>query len=140
MRVVVKYKTAFRGDITVMKNTLLLAITALLSSPALAITFENDLFKDEHGVRNWQHLANTVGSILLILLIIVTIYLFIARRRAYKANRELTVIRNELEKRVQKRTATLDKSNQMLKEINRLLEDEVSKHKITANQLRASES
>lgn len=123
-----------------MKNTLLLAITALLSSPAFAVTFENDLFKDEHGVRNWQHLANTVGSILLILLIIVTIYLFIARRRAYKANRELTAIRNELERRVQQRTETLDKSNQMLKEINRLLEDEVSKHKITANQLRASES
>jgi PAS domain S-box-containing protein len=131
---------AFRGDIIVMKNTLLLVITALLSSPALALTFENDLFKDEHGVRNWQHLANTVGGILLILLIIMTVYLFIARRKAYKANRELTAIRNELEKRVQKRTATLDKSNKMLQEINRLLEDEVSKHKITANQLRSSES
>jgi len=65
-----------------MKNTLLLAILALLSSPALAYTFDNDLFKDENGVRNWQHLANTVGGILLVLLLIVIVYLFIARRRA----------------------------------------------------------
>ncbi len=112
----------------------------LQSTPALAYTFDNDLFKDEHGVRNWQHLANYTGGTLLTLLLIVTIYLFIARRRAYKANRELTAIRNELEMRVQERTATLDQSNQLLLESNRLLEDEVSKHVITADQLRSSES
>lgn len=123
-----------------MKNTLLLAILALLSSPALAYTFDNDLFKDENGVRNWQHLANTVGGILLVLLMIVIVYLFIARRRAYRANRELTAIRNELEERVQERTATLDQSNQLLLESNRRLEEEVSKHMITADQLRSSES
>ena len=123
-----------------MKNALLLAIMTLLSSPALAFTFENDLFKDEHGVRNWQHLANTVGGILLFLLLVVIVFLFITRRRAYRANLELTAIRNELEMRVQERTATLDKSNQLLLESNRLLEEEVSKHKITADQLRSSES
>lgn len=123
-----------------MKNTLLFAIMALQSSPALAYTFDNDLFKDENGVRNWQHLANYTGGTLLTLLLIVTIYLFIARRRAYRANLELTAIRNELEIRVQERTATLDQSNQLLLESNRLLEDEVSKHVITANQLRSSES
>ncbi len=123
-----------------MKNILLLAILSLLSSPVLAYTFDNDLFKDENGVRNWQHLANTVGSILLILLTIVTIYLFIARRKAHKANRELTAIRNELEIRVQERTAMLDQSNQLLLESNRLLKVEVSKHVITADQLRSSES
>lgn len=110
-----------------MKNRLILALLSLLlSSPALAYTFDNDLFKDENGVRNWQHLANTTGSILLILLSIVTAFLFVARRRAYKANRELTAIRNELELRVQERTA--------------MLVEEVSKHIITANQLRSSES
>ena len=124
----------------IMKNTILLAIMTLLSSPALAYTFENDLFKDENGVRNWQHLANTVGGILLVLLMIVTVYLFIARRRAHRANRELTAIRNELETRVQERTATLDESNQLLLESNRLLEEEVAKHLITTNQLRSSES
>ena len=123
-----------------MKHTLLLAILALQSSPALAISFDNDLFKDEYGVRNWQHLANYTGGTLLILLLIVTIVLFIARRRAYKANLELTAIRNELEMRVQERTATLDQSNKLLQESNRRLEDEVSKHVITADQLRVSES
>ena len=121
-----------------MKKILLLSILALQSPPALA--FITDLFKDENGVRNWQHLANWTGGTLLTLLLIVTIVLFIARRKAALANRELTAIRNELERRVQERTATLDHSNQLLLESNRLLEDEVSKHKITANQLRASES
>ena len=133
-------KARFEADSIFMKNTLLLALMALQSSPALAISFENDLFKDEYGVRNWQHLANYTGGTLLILLLIVTIYLFIARRRAYKANKELTAIRNELEKRVQERTATLDQSNQLLLESNRRLEDEVAKHVITADQLRYSES
>ena len=98
------------------------------------------LFKDEDGNRNWQHLANFTGSVLLILLSIVSVYLFIARRRAYKANLELTAIRNELEMRVQERTATLNESNKLLLESNILLEKEVSQHVITANQLRSSES
>ena len=121
-----------------MKHTLLLIILTLQSSPALA--FITDMFKDEHGKRNWQHLANWTGGTLLTLLLIVTIVLFIARRRAYKANLELTAIRNELEERVQERTATLDESNQLLLESNRLLEEEVSQHRITSDQLRSSES
>ena len=127
-----------------MKKTVLVAFTALLAitvlqSPPVA-TFIDGLFKDENGVRNWQHLANWTGGTLLLLLLIATIFLFIARRRAYKANLELTAIRNELEKRVQERTAMLDQSNQKLLESNRLLEDEVAKHVITADQLRSSES
>jgi PAS domain S-box-containing protein len=121
-----------------MKNTILLAILTLQSSPALAFTI--DLFKDEYGKRNWQHLANFTGSILLILLTIVTVYLFIARRRLYQANLALYAIQNELELRVQERTATLDQSNKLLQESNRLLEQEVSHHVITADQLRSSES
>ena len=121
-----------------MKNTLLLVILALQSCPALAFT--TNLFKDENGIRNWQHLANYTGGTLLILLSIVSIYLFIARRRISQVNRELTAIRNELEIRVQERTATLDQSNQLLLESNRLLEKEVSQHVITADQLRSSES
>ena len=114
----------FRGDIFIMKHTLLLAILALQSSPALAFT--STIFKDEHGIRNWQHLANYTGGTLLILLSIAVIYLFIARRKIFQVNRELTAIRNELEIRVQERTATLEK--------------EVSQHVITADQLRSSES
>jgi len=120
-----------------MKNTLLLVTLALQSPAALAIT---GLFKDEHGNRNWQHLANYTGATLLILLTIVTVYLLIARRRLRHANRELTTIRNELELRVQERTATLDKSNKLLQESNQLLEKEISQHVITADQLRSSRS
>ena len=121
-----------------MKNTLLLVILALQSSTALAFT--DSLFKDEFGNRNWQHLANYTGGTLLILLSIVTIYLFIARRRAYKANLELTAIRNELEVRVQERTATLNQANHLLMDSNQLLEKEISRHVITTDQLRSSES
>mgnify|MGYP001131798634 CR=1 FL=1 len=120
-----------------MKKILLLVILALLSSPALA---RINLFLDEDGNRNWQHLANFTGSTLLILLMIVTVYLYMTRRRLYKANLELTAIRNELEMRVQERTATLDHSNQLLLESNQLLEKEISQHVITADQLRSSES
>lgn len=120
-----------------MKNILLLAILALQSTPVLALT---DLFKDEYGNRNWQHLANYTGGTLLILLTIVTVYLLIARRRLRHANRDLTDIRNELETRVQKRTATLDQSNKLLQESNQLLEKEISQHVITTDQLRSSES
>lgn len=120
-----------------MKNTLLLFLLAMQSAPALALT---DLFKDEHGNRNWQHLANYTGGTLLILLTIVIVYLFITQRRLRRANRELTAIQNELEKRVQKRTATLDKSNKLLQESNQLLEKEITQHVITADQLRSSKS
>jgi len=122
-----------------MKNTLLLAILALHSSPALARAI-TDLFKDEHGVRNWQHLANYTGGTLLILLTTVTVYLFITRLRLRRANRELTAIQNELEMRVEERTATLDQSNKLLVESNQLLEKEIAQHVITADQLRSSKS
>jgi PAS domain S-box-containing protein len=122
-----------------MKNTLLLAILALHSSPALARAI-TDLFKDEHGVRNWQHLANYTGGTLLILLTIVTVYLFITRLRLRRANRDLTAIQNELEMRVEERTATLDQSNKLLVESNQLLEKEIAQHVITADQLRSSKS
>ena len=114
-----------------MKNKLLLAISALFaflilqSSPVR--TYIDGMFKDEDGVRNWQHLANWTGGTLLVLLSVVTVFLFIARRRAYKANLELTAIRNELEMRVKERTAMLNRSNQKLLESNRLLEEEIDR-------------
>jgi PAS domain S-box-containing protein len=121
-----------------MKKLLLLIFLALHHPAVLA--FSIDLFKDESGKRNWQYVANYTGSILLILLTIVLVYLFMARRRLTQANRELTAIRSELEQRVQERTATLDQSNQLLQESNLKLEKEVSQHIITADQLRSSES
>jgi len=122
----------------IMKKALLLFLLSLQSSPVLAFTI--DLFIDKNGNRNWQHLANYTGSTLLILLTIASIYLYLTRRKLRRANRALTNIRNELEKRVEERTATLNQSNQLLQETNQLLEKEIAQHVITTRQLRSSES
>ncbi len=121
-----------------MKKTLLLVLLALQSSSALALTIT--IFKDEHGVTNWQHLANWTGGTLLILLLVVSMYLHTARRHAHRANRELTAIKAELEQRVRDRTDTLDRSNRMLQDSNQLLEKEVGRHRLTTEQLQSSES
>jgi PAS domain S-box-containing protein len=97
-------------------------------------------FKYPDGSTNWQHVANWSGAILILLLSIAVINLFLTRRQVRKSNLELKEIRNGLELRVQERTATLDESNRLLKETNRLLENEIDKHVNTASRLRASES
>ncbi|SIS74575.1 two-component system sensor histidine kinase NtrB [Neptunomonas antarctica] len=98
------------------------------------------IFKDENGKTNWQILANWSSGTLIILLSIVAVSLYFARRRASKANLELTAIRKDLELRVKERTATLDESNRLLITSNQLLEEEVSQHVITSDRLRSSES
>jgi PAS domain S-box-containing protein len=97
-------------------------------------------FKYPDGSTNWQHVANWSGAILILLLSIAVINLFFARRKAHKSNLELKEIRSGLELRVQERTATLDESNRLLMETNKLLENEIAKHVSTASRLRASES
>jgi PAS domain S-box-containing protein len=97
-------------------------------------------FKYPDGSTNWQHVANWSGGILILLLSIVVINLFFTRRKVRESNLELKEIRNKLELRVQERTATLDESNSLLKETNKLLENEIAKHVSTASRLRASES
>jgi len=97
-------------------------------------------FKYPDGSTNWQHVANWSGGILILLLTIAVINLFLTRRKVRKSNLELKEIRNGLELRVQERTATLDESNRLLKETNKLLESEIAEHVSTASKLRASES
>ena len=97
-------------------------------------------FKYPDGSTNWQHVANWSGAILILLLTIAVINLFLTRRKVRKSNLELKEIRNGLELRVQERTATLDESNRLLKETNKLLESEIAKHVSTASRLRVSES
>jgi PAS domain S-box-containing protein len=97
-------------------------------------------FKYPDGSTNWQHVANWSGGILILLLSITVINLFFTRLKVRKSNLELKEIRNGLELRVQERTATLDESNRLLKETNKLLENEIAKHVSTASRLRASES
>lgn len=120
-----------------MKNKLFLLALFMFSPWAMASI---NLFKDEHGKTNWQHLANWSSGTLIIILTITATYLFIARRKAFVANRELNAIRKDLENRVQERTATLDESNKLLKESNQALESEIAQHVITSDQLRESES
>ncbi len=97
-------------------------------------------FKYPDGSTNWQHVANWSGGILILLLSIAVINLFFTRLKVRKSNLELKEIRNGLELRVQERTATLDESNRLLKETNKLLENEIAEHVSTASRLRASES
>ncbi len=117
----------------------LLFAFALLQSQTLNAGIM-DTFKYENGETNWQHVSNWSSGILILLLSLVVVNLFITRRQARKANIALKAIRNDLELRVQERTATLDESNRLLKETNQLLEDEVAQHVTTANRLRSSES
>lgn len=97
-------------------------------------------FKHPDGTTNWQHVSNWSGGILILLLSAAVINLFFTRRQARKSNLELKAIRNDLELRVQERTATLDESNRLLIETNQLLENEITQHVSTASKLRASEA
>lgn len=121
-----------------MKNILFVLLLIMQSSWTYAgIT---GLFKDENGKTNWQILANWSSGTLIILLSVVAISLFFARRRAFHANLELTAIRKNLEQRVKDRTATLNESNRLLIQSNHLLEEEISQHIVTSDRLRSSES
>ena len=116
-----------------MKKYLLIAIGALLSFyfSGLAAGLVQ-LFKDDQGHTNWQYLANWSSGILIILLSISAIGLFFSRQAKQKANTELEAIKDDLEIRVKERTATLDESNQLLKE-------EVERHLTTTDRLHISE-
>ena len=120
-----------------MKYLIFLTISLLSQPLSAALRMQ---FKYPDGSTNWQHVANWSGGILILLLSIAVINLFLTRRKVRKSNRELNEIRSELELRVQERTATLDESNRLLKETNKLLENEVDMHVSTAARLRASES
>ena len=76
----------------------------------------------------------------LIALSFTVVRLLLSRREARRYNRELELIRNELEERVRERTANLDESNRLLQEANTLLEGEISQHRETTSLLRSSEA
>ncbi|RZA00813.1 MAG: PAS domain S-box protein [Moraxellaceae bacterium] len=72
-------------------------------------------FKNADGSTKWQYVANFSSSILIITLLIVTVFLFFANRRAVRSNRELTEIKATLEDRVARRTASLEETTAHLK-------------------------
>ncbi|NQZ32348.1 MAG: PAS domain S-box protein [Oceanospirillaceae bacterium] len=119
------------------KNSLALFIIFISSTTQAGI---RDIFKDEDGNTNWQHLANWSSGSLIIVLAIVILSLIVAHRRLRKSNHQLHGIRAELEDRVIERTATLDKANHNLTDTNQKLEVEVQQHLDTSVQLHSSES
>ncbi len=120
-----------------MKKHLLTIFLLLASHPLYAGIVSH--FKTEDGT-DWQHVANWSSGILILLLSMTAITLFFSRREAHKSNRELEIIRKELEQRVQERTATLDEANHLLTQTNQLLEGEITQHRQTTTRLRSSEA
>jgi len=116
----------------------LLSLAVLIASPVALASL--NLFKDEDGRTNWQHLANWTSGTLIIILSIVLIHLFRVHRKVRRSNTELKAIRNHLELRVRERTVTLDQSNRQLTKINKLLETEVQEHLHTTDLLKGSEA
>lgn len=106
-------------------------ILALYSNSAAASLFA--YFKFEDGSTNWQYIANWSSGILILLLSITATILFFSRRALKEFN-------DELEQRVEERTADLNDSNSMLHQANELLEGEIEGHRETTQRLHASES
>ena len=114
-----------------MFRLLLLFPILLASSPVLAGLL--DVFRLEDGSTNWQYLANTSGSLLILALSYILARLFMKNIETNRSNQKL-------ERRVRKRTATLNESNRLLQESHSILEGEISEHRATADRLRQSES
>jgi len=106
-------------------------ILALYSHPAAAGLL--NYFKFEDGSTKWQYIANWSSGILILLLSITGHHLFFSRRA-------LKEINDELEQRVQERTANLNESNRKLHQANELLEGEIAGHRDTTHRLHASET
>ncbi|KGK42705.1 histidine kinase [Nitrincola sp. A-D6] len=101
-----------------------LVLAALLLLPSTALHASLDLgqyFKDEQGSTNWQYVANFSSGILIIILSLVVLGLLLTWRKAHRANHELTLIRNQLEDRVEQRTAELKASESYVANILRSL-------------------
>lgn len=99
-----------------------------------------DYFKNDNGTTKWQHVANFSSSVLILLLLISAIFLLLNVLKAHRANKELKLIKLNLEKRVIERTATLDESNRLLQQSNAMLEGEITEHKETTALLGSSEA
>jgi PAS domain S-box-containing protein len=117
-----------------------LQLLLLLTYSPLSQASLVSVFKFEDGSTNWQYLANTSGGLLILSLSYSLIRLIFSQRRTKRYNRELEDTRNQLERRVLERTATLDESNRLLQESNRELEEEIGEHRSTMERLRMSEA
>lgn len=96
-----------------MKKWLTALLLCVVSIQAYADIF--DVYRNPDGSTKWQWVANSTGSVLVITLLIVAIFLWVANRSAQRANRELTDIKANLEDRVARRTASLIETTDALK-------------------------
>ena len=99
-------------------NRFLFTIFVLMQSQVAQAALKFRLRKPD-GSTNWQHVANWSGGILILVLTIALITIFFTWRKARRANRELQAIRNDLELRVQERTAELRSSELYISDILR---------------------
>ena len=127
-----------------LKNILVTcALVALLSVVVYSQLASVDIFwafREADGATNWQYVSNFSSSLLIIALSITAIRLAFTRRTARRYNHDLEEIRADLEKRVKKRTETLDEANILLQDSNKALEEEIDEHLETTTRLRLSES
>jgi PAS domain S-box-containing protein len=96
-----------------MKHLLTLIVLAVVSTRAHADIFA--VFREQDGSTNWQYIANTSASLLIITLLVVLVFLVRANRRAMRSNRALTEIKATLEDRVAERTANLRETADQLR-------------------------
>ncbi len=98
---------------TPMKKWLTLLFLSAISVQAYAGIF--DIYKNPDGSTKWQWIANSAVSVLILTLLTVAIFLWVANRSARRVNRELTDIKATLEDRVARRTASLIETSEVLK-------------------------
>lgn len=98
---------------TPMKKWLTALLLSVISIQAYAGIF--DIYRNPDGSTKWQWIANSALSVLILTLLTVAIFLWVANRSARRVNRELTDIKATLEDRVARRTASLIETTEVLK-------------------------
>lgn len=91
---------------------------ALLLSVGFSVKAHADvfaMFRYPDGTTNWQYIANTSASLLIIVLLVVLGFLVRAHLRARRSNRALTEIKATLEERVAQRTVNLQETAEQLR-------------------------
>lgn len=121
-----------------MQKLYFILLSSLISLPCHAGFIQ--YFKDENGETKWQYVANFSSSVLILLLSVALITIFFSHRKVVRANKALGEIKDVLEQRVLKRTATLDESNRLLRDANTALEAEIQQHRETSRLLQASQA
>lgn len=96
-----------------MKQVLALMVFLGISVNVYADIFA--VFRDEDGSTNWQYVANTSASLLILTLLVVLFFLVRAHLRATRSNQALTDIKATLEERVGRRTVVLQETAEQLR-------------------------